>query len=78
MHRFWIEVHTSHGPLLGSDGTIPLDGRFGRDRAMAEAKKYVRRLLRIHPHITSFTLSRGSRASSLTPYSLPVSVEECL
>jgi hypothetical protein len=69
--RYWIEVFTSSGPLLGTDGTVPLDGRFGLERAISEGYQYIHRLRAVKPHASGFVISRGERPSSLTPISRP-------
>lgn len=68
---YWIEIFTTDGPLLGSDGTIRLDGRYGYQRAVEEGFAHCRSLLRVKPHIAGFVISTGNRPSALYPRSKP-------
>jgi hypothetical protein len=46
--------------LLGSDQLLPIDGRFGRERAIQEANNHASNLLRLHNKIGKAKLCRGT------------------
>jgi len=71
MSRYWIEVMKGEKTLLGSDGTIPLDGRFSFETAVAHGYDYCEKLQGIKPWITGFRIARGDSPSTLGRPSLP-------
>lgn len=64
---YWIEVHAHEGRMLGSDSTVPVDGRYGLTRAIMEGHRYIGTLKNIKPHITGFMVMRGTKPSDLKP-----------
>ncbi len=62
--RYWIEVMQGAERMLGSDGTVPLDGRLSFASAIDQGYAYCERLRGVKPRLTGFTLARGEKPST--------------
>ena len=58
--RRWIEFYYSEGqPVLGSDGLVLVDGRFGDQRTRALAHAQALRLRKVKPSIAFYKILFG-------------------